>query len=209
MYSGPSGHAATMRTSDPNSTARPSVDRTRPSQVAPSETSEASLTSSSSVSPSPAVSGASVPGTVDAVEIGEATIWKENVPDDPTSPVGSVTAQATLHDPAGIGSRMSTVRVRLSSLRIGWPIAVNGLLLHETETWLAEPTSPSKRSTICSGGVVRSAPSAGSLSSSWASWAPARPASSSSAPRTAASAATTSRSVQRGTPVRADTTGPR
>ena len=42
-----------------------------------------------------------------------------------------------MHDPSGIGSRTSTVSVRLSSLRTGWLIAVNGLLLHETETWLA------------------------------------------------------------------------
>ena len=200
-----------MRTRDPNSTARPSVDRTRPSHVAPSETSEASRTSSSPVSAPSSVSAAPavVPGTVDAVAIGEASIWKEKVPDAPTSPVGSDTAQATLHDPAGIGSRTSTVRVRLSSLRTGWLISVNGLLLHETETWLAVPTSPSKRSTIWSGGAVRSSPSAGSLSSSWASWAPTDAGPSSRAPRTAASAATTSRSVRQGTPVRAGTTGPR
>ena len=50
MYSGPSGQAATISTSDPNSTARPSVDSTRPSQVAPSDTSEASSTTTSSSS---------------------------------------------------------------------------------------------------------------------------------------------------------------
>ena len=47
-YSGPSGHAATMSTSEPNSTASPSVDSTRPSQIGAVETSDASATSSSS-----------------------------------------------------------------------------------------------------------------------------------------------------------------
>ena len=37
-YSGPSGHAATMSTSDPNSTAIPRIDSTRPSQIDPLDT---------------------------------------------------------------------------------------------------------------------------------------------------------------------------
>ena len=43
MYSGPSGQATTISTNDPNRMARPSVDRTRPSHVAPSDTSAALL----------------------------------------------------------------------------------------------------------------------------------------------------------------------
>ena len=42
-YSGPSGHAATMSTSDPNSTAIPRIDSTRPSQIDPLDTPSASL----------------------------------------------------------------------------------------------------------------------------------------------------------------------
>ena len=44
MYSGPSGQATTISTNEPNRMARPSVDRTRPSHVAPSDTSAASCT---------------------------------------------------------------------------------------------------------------------------------------------------------------------
>ena len=44
MYSGPSGQATTISTSEPNSTARPNMDSVRPSHVAPSETSDASRT---------------------------------------------------------------------------------------------------------------------------------------------------------------------
>ncbi len=45
-YSGPSGHAATISTSEPNTTEMPMIDRTRPSQIGALETSSASRISS-------------------------------------------------------------------------------------------------------------------------------------------------------------------
>ena len=210
MYSGPSGQAATIRTRDPNSTASPNVDSVRPSQVAPSETVEASTTTSSVVVVLSSVSGAAVPvspGTVVAVvDTGDVRISKLNRPEAPGSPDGWLTDHATLHVPAGIGSRMSTVSVRLSALRVGgWLRAVNGLLLQATVIWLALPTSPSNVRTSCVGGVSSSAPSAGWLSTSEDSWAPAGPPPRIATPTSAARIATTSRIVRPGTPVRADT----
>ena len=126
MYSGPSGQAATISTSDPNSTARPSVDSTRPSQVAPSDTSEASSTMTSSSSTASAVSAGTVVGVVaparwspsgsTAVELSTVKLKRSVAPG---SPVGWLTCQATLHSPTGIGSVTSTVSVSRSSLSSG------------------------------------------------------------------------------------------
>src|SRR5688500_15152186 len=125
MYSGPSGQATTITTKEPNRMARPSVDRTRPSHVAPSDTSDASRTSDElSASPPPTSVGAAVaggalpvvgvdaPGAVSSGDgVDELSTSKLNEPRAPSSPLGCSVVQLTLQVPAGIGTRIGTVRV--------------------------------------------------------------------------------------------------
>ena len=99
MYSGPSGQATTISTSEPKSTASPNIDRTRPSQVAPSDTSDASSTVLASDEPDDDVAAGAVvvgavepPGVVDGVDppagVGDDRTMKPNCPLGPSSPFG-------------------------------------------------------------------------------------------------------------------------
>ena len=214
MYSGPSGQAAMISASDPKSTARPSVDSTRPSHVAPSDTSEASSTTTSSSSSSAstaagAVVGVVAPGTVvasgsTAVEVSTVKVKRSLAG---VSLAGRLTCHATLHSPTGVGSFTVTVSVSRSSLSSG-RLTSTGSPSQASCTWLASPSSVSKVRTISDGGSASSSPSAGLLSTSATCCAAAVPTIS-SAPATAAGTARTRRSVRPGTPVRAGTTGTR
>ncbi len=181
MYSGPSGQAATMSTSEPNSTATPKIDSTRPSHVGPSDASDASDTSSS-----PAVPPSLPAGVVDVgpgsapppgfVGGGGCCTVKLKLPSMPGSPVVSLTCQLTWHVPGGIGASTSTVSVSALSPVAAGLRSVNGLLSpplpQAIESWLASPISSVNVSTICDGDEERTAPSAGSDSSSvFCAWA--------------------------------------
>ena len=143
MYSGPSGQATTISTSEPNSTARPNMESVRPSHVAPSDTSDASSTVLSSDEPDDESAGAMVvgvvepPGVVDAVDppagVGDDRTAKPNWPLGPSSPLGWRTDHATLHGPVGIGVLIGDgdrllvgAELRPPDVRLGPRVAVAG-----------------------------------------------------------------------------------
>ena len=228
MYSGPSGQATTIRTNDPNRIASPRVDSTRPSQVAPSETSDGVLHGRRGgtgvaalvrgrcgrgrrrAARRPGVEP-ELPGVVSSGDgVVELSTVKPNEPSAPSSPLGCSVDQVTLHSLAGIGTRIGTVRVRPSALRTTSPVfgGTNGSPAHAIVT-VESPTGPSNVSTTWVGGDSSSAPSSGDVLCRSATWAWAGPVPSRSAPTTAASTATRNRSMRPGTPVRVGTTGTR
>ena len=101
-YSGPSGHAATMSTSEPNSTERPTIDRTRPSQIGPLETEDADRTELPDESPlesvelSVSVVAAPVPVAAAGAHVEaegalgiDVAVGREQPPHDAHSPSGT------------------------------------------------------------------------------------------------------------------------
>ena len=168
-YSTPSGHAAAMSTSEPNSTATPRTDRSRPSHNGPwpESTLDRSATSSfeavgAVVAPSAVsvVSGVvSVVGVVSTVAASFST-RNDRFPAPLGCPSASLTPQLTVQLPLGSASTTSAASVRRSSLTRRGP-TVNSSASHCTAIVLTSPSSSLNVISIVAGDVATDAPSAG------------------------------------------------
>ena len=178
-YSTPSGQAAVIKTSEPNSTAIPSVESSRVNHTAAlplpavekSTTTRSSVVSTSVVSPPIGVPvGVGVDAGVVAVAASSGAASGSTPPSGAAfsttkvitpRPSGSLsvllTCQRAVHVPLGRGSGISTDRVVPSSSTSGGG-SVTGSASQSTETVLSSPSSSAKPMTISSGDTLRTAP---------------------------------------------------